>query len=260
MTDASDPREPPPTTPNETAATDAALDFERAHFDNQIDLKRVCNACGTPITDSYYTHGTITVCPRCQPSYRDKLGKSSFGLALGYGLLAAAAGALVWYGIRALTSYELGIIAIAIGVAVGIAVRKGAGPSTSVLYRILAIALAYFSIISTYVPVLAADLMQGGTQPTGAAADTDTDPNQIPGPTAAPTPAATEPNEASSVRAVVSYLVATAIAFLIPALLLADGEIMGVLIMAFGLWEAWQRSAPRPEDQLAGPFQLQQAS
>lgn len=222
MTDAPVPTDP--TTPD--PASDPALDLERAHFENADDLKRVCNACGRPITDSYFTHGTLTVCPQCQPSYRDKLGRSSFGLALGYGLLAAAAGALVWYGIRAITQYELGIIAIAIGVAVGIAVRKGAGPSTSVMYRVLAVALAYLSIVSTYIPMIAGEIAE----------------------------------DTALVSGIVTYAVASGISLLIPALLVSEGEIMGVAIIGFGLWEAWQRSAPRPEDQLAGPFQLQTAT
>jgi hypothetical protein len=231
MTDDAGPRDPNTATASHTAPTDVAasdpgLDFERAHFENADDRKRVCNACGRPIADSYYTHGTLTVCPQCQPSYRDKLGQSSFGLALGYGVLAAIAGALVWYGIRAITKYELGIIAIAVGVAVGIAVRKGAGPSTSMLYRVMAVALTYLSVVSTYVPMIAGEISDGATQ----------------------------------AAVVITYVVASGLALMIPALMVGDGQIMGVAIIAFGLWEAWQRSAPRAEDQIAGPFQLNPAA
>lgn len=207
-----------PTEPGEPASPD--LDFEHASFDGPGLTTRICNVCGTPIGDVYYTHGATTICPRCQPTHAQKLGTSSFMLALGYGSLAAAAGASVYYGVRAITGYELGIIAIAVGIAVGIAVRKGAGPSTSKIYRLLAVALTYLSIVATYIPMIMADLHQNP----------------------------------------LAYIVAAALALMIPYFLLTGGQVMGLIIIAIGLWEAWQRSGPRPEDQIAGPFQINTAA
>lgn len=214
-----------PTGPATTETASADLDFDRASFDDPNVTHRVCSGCGQPITDTYFTHGASTICPRCQPAFSEKLGRSSFGLALGYGALAGAAGALVWYGIRALTEYELGLIAIVVGVAVGIGVRKGAGPSPSKIYRVMAVVLTYLSIVSTYVPMIAADLMKDAT-------------------------------EQSSAIVMVSYAFAAGLALVMPAFLIGGGEIMGLIIIGIGLWEAWQRSAPRPEDLLAGPFQI----
>jgi hypothetical protein len=209
------------TEPDDTSAPSTPdLDFERANFDAPEATNRICNVCGAPISDVYFTHGSTTICPGCQTSYAQKLGDSSFPTALGYGSLAAAAGALAWYGIRTLTGYELGIIAIGVGIAVGIAVRKGAGPSTSVGYRLLAIALAYLSIVSTYIPMIADDI----------------------GHTAG------------------AYIFAAGVSLLIPYFLATGGQIMGLIIIAIGLWEAWQRSAPRPGDVVTGPFQINRAA
>lgn len=242
------------------AATDE-LDFERASFDDPSVKSRVCNGCGTPISDVYFTHGSSTICPQCQPTFAQKLGQSSFGAALGYGSLAAAGGALVWYGIRALTDYELGIIAIAVGVAVGIGVRKGAGPSASKVYRIMAVALTYLSIVSTYVPAIAAGMMEGAANdPASDAAPIDpADSDALPEPTAVADASHAGPAEASMLLSVIAYVFAMGIALIMPALLISSGEIMGLVIIAIGLWEAWQRSAPRPEDQIAGPFQINAA-
>ncbi len=54
--------------------------------------------------------------------------------ALVYGVAAAAVAALVWWGIRALTGYELGIIAIGVGFLVGMAVRMGSSGRGGLAY------------------------------------------------------------------------------------------------------------------------------
>lgn len=231
-----------PPTPVATAAVQEGaandgLDFERAHFDQPSDGdtdlgKRICNVCGTPIVRTYYAHGGTTICPNCQPTYLQRLGSSSFGLALLYGLIAGTGGALLWYGIRALADLEIGIIAIAVGYAVGLAVRKGAGPSQSIVYRVLAVALTYFAIVATYIPVIAADLMQG------AAAD----------------PASN--GDTGAAITAVTYVIAAGLSLLMPYFLITGGAIMGVVIMGIGLWEAWRLSAPPVEDQVSGPFEI----
>jgi hypothetical protein len=194
--------------------------------------------CGRPIADSYFTHGATTICPPCQPSYAQKLGASSFAAALGYGLLAATLGALVWYAIRTFTGYELGIIAIVVGIGVGTAVRKGAGPSDSMIYRGLAIALTYMSIVSTYIPAVAAGMMQ----------------NEAPDPTLDMGSDSSAPSGAGA--SIAAYIFAAGFSMLLPYFMISGGEIMGVIIMGIGLWEAWRRSAPRPEDTVDGPFQI----
>lgn len=238
MTEPSEPTAAPPTASTTTDTSAAELDFERAAFDQPDDAKRICNVCGRPIVDNYYTHASTTICPQCQPTYARTLGTSSFAAALGYGLLAAALGALVWYGIRALTDYELGIIAVAVGVAVGVAVRKGAGPSRAVGYRALAVFLAYSSIVSTYVPVFAAGLMQG----------------ESPDPSLTVTQGEAPPS--GPLYSAIAYVIAYGVAFMLPYFLLSAGEVMGVIIMGIALWEAWRLSAPRAEDHVQGPFQI----
>lgn len=238
-----------PTEPTEpTAATEAIsndssnaeLDFERAEFDEHSATSRVCNVCGRPIVDRYFAHGATTICPQCQPDYASKLGASSPAAALGYGLLAASVGALIWYAIRAFTGYELGIIAIVVGIAVGAAVRKGAGPSNAVVYRVLAVTLAYMAIVSTYIPEIAAGMMQSeAPDPTLSVATTSA------------------PSAAASVAA---YVFAAGLSLILPYFMLTGGEVMGVLILAIGLWEAWRRSAPNTDDRVDGPFQINAAS
>ena len=73
------------------------------------------------------------------------------------GLLAGLAGATLWYLVRVSTGYELGLIAIVVGLIVGVAVRKGSRERGGWFYQTLAIVLTYACIGAQYLPdVLAA--------------------------------------------------------------------------------------------------------
>jgi hypothetical protein len=136
------------------------------------------------------------------------VAKSSVGRAVSLGSGAALLGALVYFGVRALTGYEFGLIAIGVGIAVGVAVRMGASGSSHRGYRFLALGLAYASIAATYVPSLI---------------------------------------HASDAEHVSAGLLVSAsfIAFAVPFLMLRQGEIMSVAILGIALWEAWKFSAPQ---------------
>ncbi len=68
-----------------------------------------------------------------------------------FGLGAAVLGSVIFYGVTALTGYELGLIGVLVGYLVGKAVRKGSGSTGGLQYQVLAIVLTYISIASTYV-------------------------------------------------------------------------------------------------------------
>ena len=68
------------------------------------------------------------------------------------GLVAAIAGAAAWYGLREVTGHELGVIAIALGFAVGKAVGWGSRGRGGWVYQLLAMFLTYSSIVMTAVP------------------------------------------------------------------------------------------------------------
>ena len=88
-----------------------------------------CSACQRSIPDTYFEAAGRIFCEPCRDavmaSLRGGSGASRLLKALVFGVGAAAVSAVVWYGIVKLTGYELGIIAIAVGFAVGAAVRIG---------------------------------------------------------------------------------------------------------------------------------------
>jgi hypothetical protein len=70
-----------------------------------------------------------------------------------FGLGAAIAGAIVYYGVIAITDFEIGIVAILIGYMVGWAVRRGTRGRGGRRLQLLAVALTYFSVAMAYLPL-----------------------------------------------------------------------------------------------------------
>jgi hypothetical protein len=130
------------------------LDFEHAEYAEQ-PAGVECELCGKNIPDYYYQVSGKTMCKHCQPKIAAELARTPrFWRAAGFGSLAAIAGSLIWYGIIAATGYELGLIAIVVGLMVGGAVRKGSGGTGGLSLQLLAVFLTYTSIVSSYTPLL----------------------------------------------------------------------------------------------------------
>lgn len=114
-----------------------------------------CTQCEGAITASYYQLNGLVICPRCRGALDTAEGSRWRRVltAAGLGLLAAIGGSVVYFAIAALTGYEFGLVAIAVGYVVGRAVHKGSRGRGGWAYQTLAIVLTYFAIVSTYVPL-----------------------------------------------------------------------------------------------------------
>lgn len=147
------------TDPTDSGRGEGGLDFARAEIAGAGGSEApACAHCGVPIGDTYFTLGEAIHCPRCHDSVQALLAKGA-GLAgctkaFAFGGVAATLGAGVWAAITHLTGYELGIIAIALGWGVGMAVRLGSGGLGGLAFQALAVALTYLAIVSTYVPLI----------------------------------------------------------------------------------------------------------
>jgi hypothetical protein len=169
--------------------------------------------------------------------------------ALLRGLLFGAGAALaccVGYAIIIMaTGIEIGIVAIAVGWAVGKSVRKGTGGRGGRRCQIAAVALTYLAFTFAYVPVMMRAAVRDGQQQTGGQ-----QPGQQPGQQRTVTPQ----QLAMALPAFAGYALA------VPFLSLGSGVsgILGIIIIGVGLLQAWRLTAgdPRP---LAGPFERQGA-
>ena len=261
----SEPTNPPDQTDN--------LQFDTATFSGEAPAT-TCSVCQQPITDVYFSANDKIVCPRCKEGIIAATAGGSrfvrFSSALFYGVLAAIGAGLIWWLIRRLTGYEIGLIAILVGLMVGGAVRHGARRRGGIGYQLLAVFLTYACIVSTYIP----DVYQGlkehvaekravaATQPekrkaTTAAAGASS------APTTATASAADDEPEYKSLwegagpgKRILLWIVFGLILFVIAAvapILAGFQNIIGLLIIGFALWEAWKINK-RLKIAFTGPF------
>ena len=124
-----------------------------------------CAVCGKSVGSQYYHANDKPVCASC----RDMLLASTVtpraagtlikaGL---FGLGAAIAGAAIYYGVIAITNFEIGLVAILIGYMVGYSVRKGAGGRGGRRFQVLALVLTYWSVGLAYTPLAFKELSLG---------------------------------------------------------------------------------------------------
>jgi hypothetical protein len=119
----------------------------RAHGDRAEAAASACAACQRKIPDQYFEAGGRVFCPACKDALHASLTRGSGSVRLLkaalFGSVAAAASAAAWYGIVKVTGYELGIVAVVVGLLVGGAVRMGAERRGGWAYLTLAVLLTY---------------------------------------------------------------------------------------------------------------------
>jgi hypothetical protein len=192
------------------------IDFTHAQYEAPVEA--ACAVCKQPFATRYFSVNGHGVCEPCLGKLR--AGQhGSFSKALALGTAAGAVGAGVYYAIRSATGYDLALITIVVGVIVGIGVRRGAGASRSNVYRAMAVGLTWLAMSSTYVPDLLAGFRQDG-----------------------------------SVIGAAEVIFAAVLSLGVPYFMIKGAEVLGLIIFAVGIWEAWRRSAP-PAFHVEGPFE-----
>lgn len=202
-----------------------SLQFNRAEFSPEAQSQFVCTTCKQDVVQSYYELAGNILCSQCREARERSLdgwGLGRFLRAAFAGLVVGIAGAAVWYGIRVAANMELGLIAIAIGYAVGRAVSWGSHSKGGWLYQLLAVVLTYTAIVMNYIP----DIVEGMTEGKGGG--------------------------------VPEYITAFIFSFTVP-FLEGAGNIIGLLIISFGLWEAAKLNK-RADAAMTGPYMVAPAA
>jgi hypothetical protein len=201
--------------------SDGGLQFEKAEFaDGAAAEAAACGYCGRPLGDSYWSVDGKPACLSCKDGIAARgtegSGFSRFARAVVFGSLAGAVGAGIWYAIGAITGWQIGLISILVGLAVGGAVKAGSYGRGGPLYQALAIFITYTAICGTYVP----DIVQGA-------------------------------RESGIEHPVAIAIVALPLAYAAP-FLGGFENILGIAIIAFGLYEAWKINR-RQRAEISGP-------
>jgi hypothetical protein len=151
---------------NESPANDAPLQFDRVQTGQPDQVAGTtaaasgvkCQSCGLTIRTTYFSLGNATICGRCRASFEQSNEASqswpTFFKACLFGLVACVAGAIVYYGVIAITNLEIGLVAILIGYMVGFAVRRATGGFGGLRYQFLAMGLTYFAVSLAYAPLV----------------------------------------------------------------------------------------------------------
>ena len=207
--------------PLAAAGDTGGLQLDRAEYAENAPER--CAACGQALGGSYYEVGGRICCAACQErivaALAGRPGAAGFLRAAAAGLGAAAVGAAIYFAVRAATGYQFGLISILVGYLVGRAVHWGCRGRGGWAYQALAVLLTYLAIVSTYVPVTLEVVKQEQVAATTAA------------------------------TLATAVLVAATVPFL------GGVGILGLIIIAIGLYEAWKLNR-RPRLAVSGPHVL----
>ena len=222
-----------------------SLQFRRAEHAPAPSLGPQCAACKQPTGSQFFQANGITLCERCMEAMKATQRNPPAGTllkALLYGSGAALAGCILYATVAITTGLELALISILIGYMVGRAIRyasSGGRPQ-----QIMAVALTYLSISTSYVPVAVYHISHEKPEVMTAAKRGQAEPARIGTP-------------ANSTHLVIALLgLAVAAPFLV---INGTGGILTLVIIFFGLQRAW-RLTGRPDILFSGPFSSQAAS
>jgi hypothetical protein len=205
-----------------------------------------CALCTAPIADVYWRSERGRICTPCRDaSVAGTAGSPTQRVlkALLLGALGGLVGAVPYFLVLWLSGYELGLLAIVVGVAVGIGVKAGSEGRGGRGYQVLAVLLTYLAITTTYIPVIIREGLKTAEQEAAAAK---------------PVPSVEPVAKADLAGCVLAAGIIVALALILPIaapFLAGPAGIMSWVIMGIALFEAWKiTKATAP--QLTGPYRV----
>ncbi|HEX6274345.1 MAG TPA: hypothetical protein VFZ53_14990 [Polyangiaceae bacterium] len=208
---------------------------------------RTCPICQKIVSDEYYEVNGNVICPSCAHDLAGGKGGAPLLRAALFGGGAAVVSTLGWYLIIKATDREWGLVAIAVGFFVGMAVRRGSRVGGGFRYQALAMALTYSSITVSHVPWVIDGFRQAEAERTAPAAGQGRPDGE------ASRKVEGVPEEPPSLgNFVFAWIFVLGVAMVSPFLAGVDG-IMGLIIIGIALYEAWKLNR---QVLVNGPFRL----
>ena len=213
-----------------------------------------CAGCQTVQTVEYFDVNGQSVCEKCRDEISRQAeppGWGAVGRAAAFGIVAAILGAILYYAVIAITNFEIGIVAIAIGYMVGWAIRKATANRGGRRYQVLALVLTYWAVGLAYTPLTFQQLAEA-------------DKTEQAQTTEAPAPeAADSPDEVSAAIGIPLALgIVVGFSLVLPVLMgfgSLPGGLLSALIIGIGMQQAWKMTGV-PALQISGPYRIAAAS
>ena len=245
-----------------------------------------CATCSAKLTADYHQLNGQAVCAACRTRAdveheRDQRLSQVF-IALVYGFGACLVGALLYWGFVEVTGIEVGLMAIAVGWLVGKAVMRGSNRRGGRRYQVMAVALTYLSICLSYGAIMVKEALKN-PQPTEKQISADSTRSDAKVATVVKASAAPVPDTAGIVRAaqttpasvtdsaqatvagpaeekgasgeLLSALGLAVLAVLVSPFLGGLSNVIGWVIIAVGMYEAWRLTREVPFAS-GGPFTI----
>lgn len=249
-----------PDDPQAPASNAGEMQFDRADFVEPASEETACGVCGEPLRGHYFDVNGKMACERCRYDVEAELGRAGgaggFFKAAFAGLGVAVLGSALYYGVREATGYEFGLISILVGYGVGMAVRWGSRAKGGWVYQSLAIFLTYMAIVSTYLPMIFHEIGEQAKREKAPAAAPAQPAGEGPALAKASTVAPAPAQETEISLGDAAFGIGALFLLIIALPFLAGFEnIIGLAIIAFGLYEAWKINR-RTVLSVTGPFQL----
>ena len=206
-----------------------------------------CAACQRTIAAEYFDVNGQSVCESCRDQIAQHAetprGLGVLARTSVFGLGAAVLGAVLYYAVIAISNFEIGIVAIAIGYMVGYAVRAGAKGRGGRRFQVLALVLTYWAVGLAYTPFAFSEMSEQNeqtAQTTPALADAD----------------AAGASEQMNIPLTVAILLGISLALPVLSVLGSMlGGLISAAIIAFGMHQAW-RMTGAPQLQITGPYRI----
>jgi ribosomal protein S27AE len=241
--------------------TDDQLQFDNAEATGAGTT--TCAACGGTLMGSYYEANGRVVCGSCRQRLLAAWDRGSPPMRILKALLLGVGGGIMgaglYYAVLAITGYEFSLLAIVVGFLVGKGVQRGSERRGGLGYQLLATAITYAAIVSTYVPLVFpeariqlqayADSMAPETE---RRIDSVVAAARARGDSVPPDTAAGRRFQEGSVVAV-AFVTSVVLAVALP--FTGGLNLIGLLIIGIGLFEAWQLNR-KGELKISGPYKI----
>jgi len=219
----------------------APLQFDTAEFAQPASM--ACSGCQQPIATAYYELNGATLCGACRVIVAGEKGTPLLRVlrAAIAGGAAAFAGGLLYFLVAYFLEMEIGLISIAVGFAVGVAVKWGSYGRGGPVFQAMAVALTYLAIVSSLMAVGLIQVVKErtATETATAPATDEAAAERISLSADASVADAQDERNSQEAGSLVSLAMLAGVMLALP-FLGGFQNIIGIAIIAFGLWEAWR--------------------